>query len=200
LAFTVLAGTASAQIQPEREFHRIDPPRAAAADGRIEVIEFFYYGCPVCYETQPILSRWLGTAPEYVSIRRVPALSTQAWEPFAKLFYALEALGEIGRLHWPVYDNFHFEDVKLNDEKIMADWVARNGIDRRKFVATYGSAEVAVKVAQARDLLKAYDVRGVPTFVVDGKFLTSARLAGGTSQVIEVVDHLVRLAREERLR
>jgi thiol:disulfide interchange protein DsbA len=200
LAFAVLAGAASAQIQPGREFYRIDPPRVAADDRRIEVIEFFYYGCPVCYETQPILSRWLGTAPEYVSIRRVPALSTEKWEPYAKLFYALEALGAVGRLHWPVYDNIHFEDVKLNDEKIMADWVARNGIDRQKFVETYGSADVAGKVAQARELLKAYDVRGVPTFIVDGKFLTSARLAGGTSQVIEVIDHLVRLAREERLR
>ncbi len=200
LAIAAPAGAASAQIQPGREFYRIDPPRAAAADGRIEVIEFFYYGCPVCYETQPILSRWLDTAPEYVSIRRVPALSAQAWEPFAKLFYALETLGEVGRLHWPVYDNFHFEDVKLDDEKIMADWVARNGVDRRKFVATYGSAEVAAKVAQARELLKAYDVRGVPTFVVDGKFLTSARLAGGTRQVIEALDHLVKLAREERSR
>src|SRR5712692_10277139 len=80
-AFALLAGTASSQIQLGREFQRIEPRRPVAADGRIEVIEFFYYGCPVCYETQPILSRWLGTAPEYVSIRRVPALSTQAWEP-----------------------------------------------------------------------------------------------------------------------
>jgi len=200
LAFAVLAGAASAQILQGREFHRIDPPRAAAADGRIEVIEFFYYGCPVCYETQPILSRWLGTAPEYVSIRRVPALSTEKWEPYAKLFYALETLGEVGRLHWPVYDNIHFEDVALSDEKIMADWIARNGIDRQKFVATYSSAEVAAKVAQARELIKAYDVRGVPTFIIDGKFRTSARLAGGTQQVIPVLDHLVKLAREERSR
>jgi thiol:disulfide interchange protein DsbA len=130
----------------------------------------------------------------------VPALSTEAWEPFAKLFYALDALGQLGRLHWPVYDNFHFEDVKLNDEKIMVDWVARNGIERQKFLGAYRSPEVAAKVAQARALLKDYDVRAVPTFVVDGKFLTSARLAGGTQQVIQVVDQLVKLAREERLR
>jgi thiol:disulfide interchange protein DsbA len=199
-AFALLAGTASAQIQLGREFQRIEPQRPVAADGRIEVIEFFYYGCPVCYETQPFLARWLGTAPEYVAIRRVPALSTEAWEPFAKLFYTLETLGQVGRLHWPVYDHFHFEDVKLNDEKIMIDWAARNGIDRQKFVETYGSSGVAAKVAQARELLKAYDVRGVPTFIVDGRFLTSARLAGGTQQVIQVVDHLVKLAREERLR
>jgi len=200
LAFALLAGAASAQVQLGREFQRIEPQRPVAADGRIEVIEFFYYGCPICYETQPFLSRWLGTAPEYVAIRRVPALSTEAWEPFAKLFYTLETLGQVGRLHGPVYDHFHFEDVKLNDEKIMVDWAARNGIDRQKFVETYGSSGVAAKVAQARELLKAYHVRGVPTFIVDGKFLTSARLAGGTQQVIQVVDHLVKLARDERPR
>jgi thiol:disulfide interchange protein DsbA len=196
----LLTGAAAAQIQPGREFQRIEPQRPSAADSRIEVIEFFYYGCPVCYETEPFLSRWLSTAPEYVAIHRVPALSTEAWEPFAKLFYTLEKLGQLARLHWPVYDNFHFENLKLNDEKIMVDWAVRNGIDRQKFLETYGSPEVAAKVTQARELLKAYDVRGVPTFIVDGKFLTSARLAGGTEQVIQVVDHLVRLAREERPR
>jgi len=199
-AFALLAGTASSQIQLGREFQRIEPQRPVAEGGRIEVIEFFYYGCPVCYETQPFLSRWLGTTPEYVAIRRVPALSTEAWEPFAKLFYTLETLGQVGRLHWPVYDHFHFENVRLSDEKIMVDWVARNGIERQKFVETYDSSGVAAKVAQARELLKAYDVRGVPTFIVDGKFLTSARLAGGTEQVVQVVDHLVKLAREERFR
>src|SRR2546425_7262211 len=202
IAFTLAAlfGAASAQIQLGREFQRIEPQRPLAEGGRIEVIEFFYYGCPVCYETQPFLSRWLGTTPDYVAIRRVPALSTEAWEPFARLFYTLETLGQVGRLHWPVYDHFHFENAKLNDEKIMVDWVARNGIERQKFVETYGSSGVAAKVAQARKLLKAYDVRGVPTFIVDGEFLTSARLAGGTEQVVQVVDHLVKFAREERSR
>ena len=196
----LLALGAAGQTGTARDFQRIDPPHATAADGRVEVIEFFYYGCPVCYETEPLLSRWLGSAPDYVSMRRVPALSSEAWEPFAKLYYALEALGQAERLHWPVYDSFHFEDVKLNDEKVMADWVARNGVDREKFVETYASPSVAGKIAQARELLKSYDVRAVPTFIVDGRFLTSARLAGGTEQVVKVLDRLVRLAREERPR
>ena len=91
---------------------RIQPDRACGHSGRgsrVEIIEFFYYGCPVCYETEPLLSRWLVSAPEYVSVRRVPALITEAGEPFARLYYTLEALGEIERLHWPVYDNFHFD-------------------------------------------------------------------------------------------
>src|SRR6266850_478626 len=181
-AFALLAGAASAQIQLGREFQRVEPPHPTAAGNRVEVIEFFYYGCPVCYETEPFLSRWLVSAPEYVELRRVPALSSEAWGPFAKLFYTLDALGQISRLHWPVYDSFHFEDVRLNDEKIMADWAVRNGIDRQRFLGAYDSPEVAAKVAQAR------------------KFLTSARLAGGTQQVVQVVDQLVRRAREERLR
>lgn len=196
----LVALSTSGQIQPGKEYQRIDPPHAAAGVGRIEVIEFFYYGCPVCYETEPALSRWLTTVPDYVAMRRVPALSSESWEPYAKLYYTLETLGQVERLHWPVYDNIHFDDVKLNDEKIMVDWAARNGIERDKFVQTYASQAVANKVAQARELLKAYGVRAVPTFIVDGKFLTSARLAGGTGQVVQVLDQLVRVAREEHQR
>ena len=200
LALLLFAMPCLAPAQPlqGREFARLDPPQPVETGIRIEVIEFFYYGCPVCYETEPLLSQWLAGAPAYVAMRRVPALVTEVGEPFAKLFYALDALGEIERLHWPIYDNFHFDGVMLNDEKVMTEWVARNGVDRRKFLEAYGSAEVAARVARARALLKARDVRGVPTFIVDGKFLTSARLAGGTKQVVEVVDHLVRRAREER--
>jgi thiol:disulfide interchange protein DsbA len=199
-ALFLLALNAWAQFQPGREFQRLDPPHPAALGGRIEVIEFFYYGCPVCYETEPHFSRWIASAPDYVSVRRVPALSSEAWEPLAKLYYSLEELGQLERLHWPVYDNIHFEDVRLGDEKIMIDWASRNGIEREKFAQTYASEAVRTKVAQARELLKSYDVKAVPTFIVDGKFLTSARLAGGTQQVVGVLDRLVRLAREERLR
>jgi len=195
-----LALNAFAQFRAGQEYQRLDPPHATAPGAQIEVIEFFYYGCPVCYETEPFLSRWLASAPEAVLLRRVPALSSQAWEPFARLYYTLEILGQAQRLHWPVYDSVHFEDIKLNDEKIMVDWVERNGVERDRFAQTYASQAVAEKVEQARQLLKAYGVRAVPTFIVDGKFLTSARLAGGTSQVVPVLEYLVRLAREERQR
>ena len=199
-AFALVALDAAAQVEAGREYRRIEPPHAAAPGGRVEVIEFFYYGCPVCYETEPHFSRWIASAPDYVTVRRVPALSSDAWEPLARLYYALEALGQLERLHWPVYDAIHFEDVRLGDEKVMIDWAARSGIEREKFAQAYSSDAVKAKVAQARELLKSYEVGAVPTFIVDGKFLTSARLAGGTQQVVQVLDRLVELAREERLR
>ena len=186
------------QIQAGREYTRLNPPRPVTTGSSIEIIEFFYYGCPICYEVQPHLSRWLFQAPDNIVLRRVPALSSENWEPFAKLFYTLELIGELNRLHWPVYDNFHFDGVKLNDEKVMLDWVVRNGLDRQKFVAAYNSDEIKNRMTQSRELMKTYDVRGVPSVVVDGKYLTSARLAGGTRQLVQVLDQLVKLARKER--
>jgi len=196
-----LFGAAQAQnrpLQAGREYVRLNPPRPVTTGSRIEVVEFFYYGCPICYEFQPHFSRWLFQAPEYVALKRVPVLSSENWEPLAKLHYTLSALGELNRLHWPVYDNFHFDGVKLTDEKVMADWVERNGIDRQKFVAAYNSEEIKKQVALSRDLMKQYEITGVPTVVVDGKYLTSARLAGGTRQLAQAVDELVKLARKER--
>ncbi len=190
------AVAAEPQLSPAVE--RLDPPQPVATGNRIEVIEFFYYGCPVCYELEPQISRWMVQAPQDVAWMRVPALASQSWEPFAKLYYTLEALGEIGRLHWPVFDNYHFDDVRLNEETVMLNWVARNGIDREKFAAIYASDEVKAKVAQAREMVKTYQVHGVPSIVVDGKYLTSANLAGGTKELITVLDDLVRRARSER--
>src|SRR5689334_18634504 len=119
LAACASPGGPTPRSEAEPEYQRIEPPHAATADGRIEVIEFFYYGCPVCYEAEPHFTRWITGAPDFVSVRRVPALSSEAWEPLAKLYYALEELGQLERLHWPVYDTIHFEDVRLGDEKIM---------------------------------------------------------------------------------
>ena len=202
LWMTLGATAANAQVRPlpppAPEFIRIDPPRPVASGEKIEVIEFFYYGCPVCYELEPILGRWVLKTPGDVAFHRVPALATANWENFAKLHYALEALGELARLHWPVYDNFHFDDISLNEEPVMFDWVARNGIDRQKFLDVYNSSAIQAKVAAARDMVRAYGVKGVPGFVVDGKFLTSASMAGGIGALMPLVDRLIDRARKER--
>src|SRR5512133_1989706 len=198
LAFAASGAQAQSVAQLGRDYIRLDPPRAVTSGERIEVIEFFYYGCPVCYELEPTLSRWIFNAPSSVALRRVPVLSSDNWDNFAKLFYTLEAMGQLTRLHWPVYDNFHFNGVKLNDEVVMAGWVSHNGLDRQKFTDTYRSPEIQAKLASARAMTQSYGIRGVPSIVVDGKFLTSANMAGGTRELMQVVDQLVELARKER--
>jgi len=198
LLLALAAAGVQAQAQLGRDYLRLDPPRAAASGDKIEVIEFFYYGCPVCYELEPKLSRWFFNAPGSVALRRVPAMSSDNWDNFAKLFYTLEAMGHLARLHWPVYDNFHFNGIKLNEEAAMAGWVSSNGVDKQKFIDTYRSPEIQAKLVAARDMTRSYDITGVPSIVVDGKFVTSARMTGSTLALMRVVDQLVELARKER--
>ena len=191
---------AQAQTLPQlsRDYIRLDPPRPVASGDKIEVIEFFYYGCPVCYELEPALARWYFNLPGTVALRRVPALSSDNWDHFAKLFYSLEAVGQLGRLHWPVYDQFHFDGIKLNEEAGMLNWVSKNGIDKDKFSSAYRSPAVQEKLVAARQMIQTYDIKGVPSIVVDGKFVTSASMTGSTRQLMQVLGQLVELARKER--
>jgi thiol:disulfide interchange protein DsbA len=204
LAWIALLAVACAGARAEpvagREYLVFDPPRSVASSQAIEVIEFFYYGCPVCYEAQPQIARWLMKNGPGVALKRVPAVSAEGWEPFARTFYALEATGLLARLHWPLYDNHHFDGRGLHEEKNLLAWLASNGIDAARFKQALDSDEVKAKVAAAQKMLDAYNVRGVPTFVVDGRYATSARLAGGVKEMMAVVEYLVGRAREDRAR
>ena len=202
LCLTLAAPGIQAQTPPTpvfgRDFVRLDPLQPVASGDQVEVIEFFYYGCPICYELEPALSGWILKMRDSVTVRRVPALATSRWENFAKLYYTLEALNELERLHWPVYDNVHATAIELTKESVMLDWVSGNGIDRQKFIDVYGSTAIQEKVAAARETIRKYGVRGVPSVVVDGKYLTSSRIAGSTKKLMQVLDYLVDRARSER--
>ena len=196
-----LALSAAAQAAPPaagRDYLLLEPPQPAPRE-RIEVIEFFWYGCPVCYETQPRLTRWLPGAPD-VQLQRVPAVLSDGWEPFARTYYALQAVGALERLHWPLYDNHHFDGRRLDEEPNLLAWVAASGVDAARFKEALDSVETRQKVEFARRQLGTYGVRGVPAFVVDGRYLTSARMAGGVGEMMAVLEFLVARVREERAR
>jgi len=191
--------TAGAQTPAEgKSYRELRPPVAAPAGERVEVIEFFYYGCPVCYEAQPHLSRWLAGPGKDAALRRVPAVFTDSSESFARTFFTLQAMNELARLHWPLYDNHHFDGRQLNEYKNVVRWVAANGVDRARFEALWKSEAVSARVAEAKKTVAAYHVSGVPSLVVDGKYLTSAKMAGGTREMVAVLDYLVRRAGAER--
>jgi protein dithiol oxidoreductase (disulfide-forming) len=188
---------ARAQPVAGREYIVLDPPRQVQSGDKIEVLEFFYYGCPVCYEAQPHIARWQLDAGAGVALKRVPAVS-DAWMTFARVYYALEATGLLARLHWPIYDNHHFDGKMLNEDKNLLDWLGSNGVDSARFKQALDSHEVTIRVTEARKMLDTYKVNGVPSLVVDGKYVTSARLAGGVKEMMGVLEYLVARAREER--
>ena len=194
------AACAAAQAQPVsgREYQELSPHRPVSSGERIEVIEFFYYGCPVCYEAQPHIAKWLMRAGPGVALLRVPAVFTESSESFARTFYALGAMNQIARLHWPLYDNHHFDGRQLNEEKNIVEWVAGNGVDRGRFTELWKSDEIKLQIDAAKKALDSYQVKGVPSFVVDGKYLTSAKMAGGVREMMRVVEQLVERAAAER--
>jgi len=200
IALAAASALAQAQAQPVagRDYQELSPARPVSTGERIEIIEFFYYGCPVCYEAQPHIARWLMGSGAGVAMLRVPAVFTESSESFARTFYTLGAMNQIARLHWPLYDNHHFDGKQLNVEKNVVEWVAGNGVDRARFTELWKSDEVKAQIEAAKKALDTYNVKGVPSFVVDGKYVTSAKMAGGVREMMRVVDYLAARAAAER--
>ena len=200
LAFLpLLAGRAWAQqrARPGFEYLTIDPQPVASGD-RIEVVEFFWYGCPYCYQLQGPLEGWLATKPADVVLRRIPAIFRESWVPHARLYYTLEALGELPRLHQTVYRSMHEERMSLNSADATADWAKQHGIDSARWLASYHAAEVERKVDESRRFTRSYSIKGTPSLVVDGRFLTSSGMSETVAGVIPILEDLIKLAREPR--
>jgi thiol:disulfide interchange protein DsbA len=198
LAFAGFAGASQAQEIRARQNieYRLIEPQAVQTGDRIEVIDFFWYGCPYCNELQPALEEWIKRKPADVVLRRIPAILRDSWAPHARIYYTLELLGEVERLHLKVYHSYHVEELHMSKPDVMEQWAVKNGIDRAKWLDAYNSPEVDARVARAQQLTKAYDVRGTPSLVVGGRYLTSSNMTPAVRGVIPVVDDLVRLARQ----
>jgi thiol:disulfide interchange protein DsbA len=200
LAVALLAVPAQAQEVRSRQNidYRLIPPQPVETGERIEVIDFFWYGCPYCYELQPALNAWDKRKPADVVLRRVPAILRDSWAAHARIYYALELLGEVGRLHQKVYDSYHVEELSMSRPDVMEQWAVRNGIERRRWLDAYHSPEVDARIARANELSARYEVQGTPSLVVDGRYLTSSSMTPSVIGVIPVVEDLVRLARQRR--
>lgn len=203
LALTALAsiGPASAQAPAPRlkfEYELLPQPQPVTTGERIEVVEFFWYGCPHCNNLQPPLEAWLKRKPADVELRRIPAVFRESWLPHARLYYTLEVLGELPRLHQSVYRAIHFEKESLTTASTSGDWAMRQGIEPARWLAAYNSPEVERKVQESRALTRAYAVPGTPSLVVDGRYLTSSSMAESMPEVITILDGLIVMAREQR--
>ncbi len=170
----------------------VDPPVATSvAEGKVEVLEFFWYGCPHCYTMEPQLHAWLEKKPDNVVFRRIPAPLNPSWTVHAQFFYAAEALGMGDQLHKPLFDAIQLQKRKLFDKQSLIDFAVEQGVDRQQFTDAWNSFGVYVKVQQAHKLGQRYGLDGVPAMAIDGRYKTSGSLAGTYSKMFEIVDRLV---------
>ena len=185
------------QFKEGKDFKRLDKPVAPDAPaGKVDVIEFFWYGCPHCNAFEPTLDAWVKAAPKDLSIRRVPVAFNASFVPQQKLYYTLEGMGKLEALHAKVFRAVHVEKAKLaKDDEILA-WVTQQGVDVAKFKEVYGSFSVANQVRRASQLQDSYGVEGVPSMGVAGKYYTDGTMAGSMQTVLQVVEYLAATARK----
>ena len=173
------------------EYRVVADPQRAEPGSDVEVLELFWYGCPHCYRLEPSVERWLESKPDGVTFRRLPAAASSRWIPHAKAYFAAEQLGELDKLHEPLFKALHVERRKIfNDEQLIA-FAAEQGIDEAAFRGALQSFPVDMKVRASADLVRRYQLSGVPAMVVNGKYTTGVTEAGGLDQLFEVVDFLI---------
>lgn len=180
------------------DYTRLQNAQPVATGKKIEVLEFFWYRCPHCFQLEPSLNAWLKKLPKDAQVRRVPAVFRDDWMPGAKLYYTLEQMNLLGKLHDKVFDAYHVENINLNEPSVLGGWIARQGVDRKKFEGIYQSFSTQSKATQGARLATTYAISGVPAFVIDGKYATSVSMAGSEARLFEVLDQLIVKARAER--
>jgi len=167
---------------------------------KIEVLEIFWYGCPHCYHMEPELNVWVKKLPADVVFKRMPGLPNASWAPMAKTFYAMETLGVFEKLHEPLFEAIH-KSKTLNpaDEKAAIAWVTqKSGLDKTKVELAFKSFSINTSLNRAAQTFRASGATGVPSLIIDGKFITSSTMAGGNEQALKVADYIIGNVRADK--
>jgi protein dithiol oxidoreductase (disulfide-forming) len=173
------------------EYAKVSQPQPTETDGKVEVLEFFWYGCPHCWHLEPLLKQWKANLPANAQFRRSPAILGPHWEPLGRAYFAAELMGKAEELHEPLFEAVQVKKQRLVDVDSIAKFVATQGIDPEAFKEAYKSFFVDMQVRKAMELTKAFGIDGVPAIVVNGKYRTSASQAGGNEQMLNVITQLV---------
>lgn len=192
----VLANSVQAQPKPfQASKDYIELKKPAPVDtpvGKVEVIEFFWYGCGHCNSFEPIFSEWAKRQPDYLAIKRIPVAFQSSFIPQQKLYFALEALGLVESIHAKVFQAVHIQRLNLSTDEKILDWVVKQGVDKTKFSDAYASFSVQTKVRRATEIQNAYQLEGVPSMGVAGRYYIDGGIAGSMNRVLDVVEYLAK--------
>jgi thiol:disulfide interchange protein DsbA len=194
----LVATSAGAQNGPQ--FTELNPPQPTVGEegNKIEVVEFFWYGCPHCYSIEPLVEKWEKTLPPDVAFRRLPAAFNARWAHDAAIFYTFEALGVLDKVHRPFFDAIHQNGLRTDDPKALDEWVKNHGIDPKKFNDTMKSFSVQAKTRRAAQLTASYKIDGTPAFAVAGRYTVSAEQGRTREGMLKTVDYVIDMVRKAK--
>ena len=183
--------TAAEPIEAGKQYVELSSPVPVSKPGKIEVVELFWYGCPHCYHFEPTINPWIEKLPQDVNFVRIPAMFGGVWDIHGQLFITLETMQVEKQVHKAVFDAIQKDGKKLATPEEMAEFLATQGIDSETFLKTYNSFGVKGQVANAKRLGMAYQISGVPTMIVNGKYRFDIGSSGGPEQALNVADQLI---------
>lgn len=199
-AAPALVSTAQAQTEAFKEgkdyLKLASPAPVDSPAGKVEVIEFFGYWCPHCAKFEPTFDAWVKKQPAHIVVRRNPIAFSAAQEPLQRLYFALEAMGKLDELHGKVFVAIHGEHQKMSTPDDIANWAARQGLDRAKFLEFFNAFSVSGKLKRAAQMAEAYKLDGVPALGVAGRYFTSPSTAGTGERALAVVNQLAEASRK----
>jgi len=172
-------------------------PPTSSGD-KVEVIEAFFYGCPHCYQLLPLLNRWRAEHEQDVDFKYLPVIFQPSWALYARAYYAADALGAVEKIHEPLFRAIHAEKRALGTPAALAEFFAEHGVPREDFYGALNSFAVNLNISRAQDLTKRYGITGVPALIVDGRYRTSASMAGTHERALQVVSFLIDKVKVER--
>ena len=195
-----LSSTVIAAPQAGEQFDAVTQVMPTDNPKKIEVMEIFWYGCSHCYHMEKPLSAWLKTMPADVTFKRMPGIPNASWAPMAQTYFAMESLGVADKLHEKLFQAIHKEkSLNPTDKKAAIDWLTNNsGLDRAKVEETFNSFTVNTNMKRAAQVFRSSGATGVPSLVVDGRFITSGTMAGGNAQALQVVDYITKNVRASK--
>lgn len=194
LGLVAVTGLVSAAINYKEKIHyeRVVPVQPTSTEGKIEVVEMFWYGCPHCNDLEPYVERWLKKMPKKAEFIRMPAIFNPKWEVHARAYYTAEILGALDKTHKAMFAAIHGQKRKLNTEKEIMNFFAERGVSNKDFKRVFKSFAVEAKVRRAKDMSRRYGIKGVPSLIVNGKYRTGSTLAGNNANIFKVVNHLIK--------
>ncbi len=184
-----------ADVEAGKDYKILSPAQPTHTGEKIEVLEFFFYGCSHCFHLHPLISAWEKKMPKDVELQYVPVIFRDSWEGMARTFYALEALNQQRRLHDDLFNAWNVNNIDLSDEAKVTEFVTQHGVDRAKFSAAINSFAMSSKVSRSNQMVHDYEIRGTPTLVVEGKYIITGL---EPAETIKVLDAVVAKARKER--
>lgn len=193
LMFLIPALSQAENFTEGKSYSKLSETVATQTGDNIEILEFFWYGCPHCFSFEPTLKKWKKSKPANVTFTRVPAPLNPRWMPHTKTFYALQIMGEAEKHHEAIFAAMHIKKQKLNSKSAIADFLATQGVNKETFLATFDSFAVEMRAKQAMQLGQQYKVNGVPLLTVNGKYTVSGSQAGSYVGMVNVTNHLIKL-------